>query len=187
MAFCGKCGAKIKDGIRFCPNCGEPVRNRQVQNSPQSPVEPGFQQPYQQAQGVPSPPIGPQQSYQHEQYPPVYDEQDIDIMQNKVMAVLAYFGILVLIPIFAAKKSPYARFHANQGLILLISEVGLSILTSVVKNVLYYVSWSLGNTVGGMLSLLNILFLVLSVLGIINAVQGKMQELPVIGSLNILK
>ena len=41
-----------------------------------------------------------------------------DIAQNKAMAILAYLGILVLIPIFAAKNSAFAKFHANQGLIL---------------------------------------------------------------------
>ena len=43
-----------------------------------------------------------------------------DIQKNTFMAILAYFGILVLIPIFAAKDSKFARFHSNQGLILLI-------------------------------------------------------------------
>ena len=43
-----------------------------------------------------------------------------DIQNNKTMAILAYIGILVLIPIFAAKESKFARFHANQGLVLLI-------------------------------------------------------------------
>ena len=38
-----------------------------------------------------------------------------DVQNNKVMAVLSYIGILVLIPILAAKESPFARFHANQG------------------------------------------------------------------------
>ena len=40
---------------------------------------------------------------------------------NKVMAILSYFGILVLIPIFAAKDDAFARYHANQGLVLLIA------------------------------------------------------------------
>lgn len=31
-----------------------------------------------------------------------YSQQDID--QNKIMGILSYFGILVLIPIFAAKS-----------------------------------------------------------------------------------
>lgn len=44
-----------------------------------------------------------------------------DIADTKVLSVLAYIGILVLVTIFAApKKSVYARYHANQGLILLI-------------------------------------------------------------------
>ena len=46
-----------------------------------------------------------------------------DVNANKVMGVLAYLGILVLIPIFAAKGSKFARSHANQGLILLILEI----------------------------------------------------------------
>ena len=45
-----------------------------------------------------------------------FDNQDIQ--NNKIMAILSYFGILVLVPILAAKESKFARFHANQGLIL---------------------------------------------------------------------
>ena len=41
--------------------------------------------------------------------PPKTPQQDVE--QNKVMAVLAYFGILVLIPILAAKESKFARFQ----------------------------------------------------------------------------
>ena len=43
-----------------------------------------------------------------------------DIQNNKVMSILAYIGILVLVPIFAAKDSKAARFNANQGLVNLI-------------------------------------------------------------------
>ena len=32
-----------------------------------------------------------------------------DVQSNKVMAILAYFGILFLIPLLAAKESAYAR------------------------------------------------------------------------------
>ena len=41
------------------------------------------------------------------------------------MAILAYFGILVLIPILAAKDSKFARFHANQGLLFMHRHVWL--------------------------------------------------------------
>ena len=50
-----------------------------------------------------------------------YDPQDIE--ENKFMAILAYFGILVIIPILAAKDSKFARFHSNQGLILCITAI----------------------------------------------------------------
>lgn len=38
-----------------------------------------------------------------------------DVQANKVMAILAYFGLLVFVPLFAAKESRFARFHTNQG------------------------------------------------------------------------
>ena len=59
-----------------------------------------------------------------------YSQQDID--QNKIMGILSYFGILVLIPIFAAKESPFARFHANQGLVLLVAGILVGMATSLV-------------------------------------------------------
>ena len=49
--------------------------------------------------------------------------QNEDIQENKMMAVLAYFGFLVFIPLFAAKRSKFARYHVKQGLILLAAEI----------------------------------------------------------------
>ena len=64
------------------------------------------------------------------------------------MAVLAYFGILVLIPILAAKESKFARFHANQGLILLITGVAYSIFVQVVIKIVAFISYALAGIVG---------------------------------------
>ena len=33
-----------------------------------------------------------------------------DVQANKVMAILAYFGLLVFVPLFAAKESRFARY-----------------------------------------------------------------------------
>jgi hypothetical protein len=38
-----------------------------------------------------------------------------DAQDNKIMAILAYLGLLFLVPFLAAKESPFARFHTNQG------------------------------------------------------------------------
>lgn len=96
-----------------------------------------------------------------------------DVKSNKVMAILAYFGILVLIPLFAAKESKFARFHTNQGLILFICSI---------------VSFCIGRIHGlGAISwILNIAILVLAVMGIINAAKGENKALPLVGKFRII-
>lgn len=103
------------------------------------------------------------------------------------MAVLAYFGILVLIPILAAKESKFARFHANQGLILLITGVAYSIFVQVVIKIVSFISYALAGIVGIALGLAWLLLLVLAIIGIINAVKGEFKQLPLIGQFQILK
>lgn len=109
-----------------------------------------------------------------------------DIQQNKVMAILAYFGILVLVPIFGAKDSKFARYHANQGLVLFLAAIAYSIATSILTSILIAISWRLA-FLSTIFSLVSIAFLVLMVLGIINAANGKAKELPIIGKFKLLK
>lgn len=49
----------------------------------------------------------------------VFDEQDI--ATHKYVALLSYFGIFCLVPLFLKPDSPFAQFHAKQGLILAIA------------------------------------------------------------------
>ncbi|MCQ2137259.1 MAG: hypothetical protein MJY60_00985 [Bacteroidales bacterium] len=102
-------------------------------------------------------------------------EQDPqDVQDNKVMAVLAYIGILVLIPLFAAKKSKFAKFHTNQGLILCIIAIACNFLRKV-------------PVVGWIFGIVDLVVFVLAVVGIVYAVQGKAKELPVVGNWKLLK
>src|ERR1035437_3247453 len=48
--------------------------------------------------------------------PSPFDADDVE--KNKAMAILGY--IFFVIPLAAAPKSKFARFHANQGLLLFI-------------------------------------------------------------------
>lgn len=114
------------------------------------------------------------------------DFDKADIEQNKVMGVLAYLSWLVLIPIFAAKGSKFAHFHANQGLVLAITEIAWWIVQGILSSVLYSISWRLG-FISTILGLVNIVFLVLLVIGIMNAANGRAKELPIIGKFKILK
>lgn len=107
-----------------------------------------------------------------------------DINDNKVMAILAYIGILVLIPILAAPQSKYARYHANQGLVLFIIELIYAAITGVLGFVLAMLHLGF---LAIIFSLIGIVFLVYMILGIVNVVNGTAKELPIIGKIKILK
>jgi len=110
-----------------------------------------------------------------------------DVQDNKIMGILAYLSILVLVPIFAAKESPFARFHANQGLALCIVEIAISIVVSILYAIIFVISFRLALIVSLLFSLIGLGFLAFSIIGIINAAQGNMKELPFIGKYRILK
>lgn len=118
---------------------------------------------------------------------PVEQFDPKDVEQNKVMAILAYFGILVLVPIFAAPQSKFARFHANQGLILFIAWICCYAVMHVDVRVLYSVSTALTGLITLIVFVAYIALIVLAVIGIINAAQGKCKPLPVIGNFKLLK
>ncbi|MBQ7604227.1 MAG: hypothetical protein IJU75_04670 [Clostridia bacterium] len=105
--------------------------------------------------------------------------EEKDIADNKVMAILAYLWILFLIPLFAAKESKFARFHANQGIILFIASIVVGIASAILGLIPI-----VGAIVGWLLSICLFVFFIL---GIVNAVQGKAKELPFIGGIKILK
>ncbi len=190
MAYCAKCGQQYDNGVRFCPSCGAPADPPAQQTYEAAPNDAGqgsyqqqanYQQSYQQQGG-----FAAQVNNLNNTADTTADFDPADVEQNKAMGVLAYLSWLVLIPIFAAPKSRYARFHANQGLALAIVEIGWWILTSILSYILIAIAWQLA-FISTILGLANILFLVLAILGIINAVNGKAKELPIIGKLRILK
>ena len=110
-----------------------------------------------------------------------------DAEDNKVMAVLAYLGILVLVPIFAAKESPFARYHANQGLILLIAGIAIYMITYIATFVIIAISLSLAWIISIFNAVVGLGMLAFIIIGIINAIKGEAKELPLIGKYTILK
>ena len=109
-----------------------------------------------------------------------YDAADIE--QNKVMALLSYIWILFLVPLFMAKESRFARFHANQGIVLAIAGTALGIILGIAAFI------PVVNIIVGILGgLVELAVLALAVLGIYNVWQGKAKELPLIGKFKILK
>ncbi len=88
-----------------------------------------------------------------------------------LMSILAYIGILVLIPYFTAKENPVVKFHIRQGLVLLVIEGAVFIGGEIM--------W--GHILSPIFALINIATLILSIIGIINVLNKKQVELPLIG------
>ncbi len=109
--------------------------------------------------------------------------QNDEVGDHKLYAILGYIlPFLFFLPLLqeSSKNNAFARFHANQQLILLIGWVALYVVGNMLVMILYMMGVFL-------LPLLNLAFLVLAILGIINAAQGQMKELPVIGKIRLLK
>jgi uncharacterized membrane protein len=88
--------------------------------------------------------------------------------KNIGMAVLCYFGILILIPALTeAKNDAFVKFHIKQGLVLIIAGVAVGIISWIP-----FVGWAAG-----------ILLFILWLIGVINAASGKEEHVPVIGKL----
>lgn len=102
-----------------------------------------------------------------------------DVEKNKALAIVGYiFPILFFIPLVTdAKNSPFAKFHANQQLnLLLFGFVGWTasaILTFIVIGVV-------------LMPIVAIASLVFMIMGIVNAANGEMKELPVIGGFKLI-
>lgn len=168
MAYCNHCGTQIADGAKFCPSCGKPAGGTATQENRQNETT-------------------------ESKLSEVMNTADAtaqftaaDIEQNKAMGILSYLGILVLIPIFAAKNSPFARFHANQGLVLCIAAIIYGVAYSILTSIILAISWRLYFVVS-LIGLVGVVFLILAVIGIINVVNGKAKELPLIGKYKLLK
>lgn len=184
MAYCVKCGAKVDDGIRFCPCCGAEIPlgqgqyGQQGQGQDQQYYDHGGQQGQygQQRQYSQQGPYGQQrEGYFHPE----------DVRANKVMAVLSYIGILVLVPLLAGNKSSeYLRHHIDQGLVIWIGSLLADILSGggFLGFAFFSSVWPL-ELVGGILSLV---FFILMIVGIVDACRGVRRELPVVGAFKIL-
>ena len=98
-----------------------------------------------------------------------------DAADNKLMGILSY--IIFFIPLITgdANKSPFVKFHVNQGLLVFLALIASSILM-----VIPIIGWILG-------MILYVVTAVFAVLGIIGVTKGEKKELPVIGKIQIIK
>lgn len=101
-----------------------------------------------------------------------------DVNDNKAMAIIGYIiPILFFIPLVTdAKNSPFAKFHANQQLILLIAAIAVNVIGMIIPFLGWFIILPLGS----------IAIFVFAIIGLINAAKGEMKELPMIGGFKII-
>jgi uncharacterized membrane protein len=133
--------------------------------------------------GATAPPIPPSVATPPNSVPPVSADADLaDVEKNKIFAVIAYLGILFLVPLLAAPHSKYARYHTNQGLVLFLLTLALN---GAATNHLFI------PFIGGVSNVLSVAVgitaLVLVIMGIVNAASGQCKPLPLIGQIQLLK
>lgn len=106
-----------------------------------------------------------------------------DIKKNQgVMGILCYISWLFLIPFFMVKDSKFIKFHANQGFTLALIETiggGVCALLGIIPLI-----GILFRIIGGLVGLC---CLILTIIGILNILNGKAKELPFIGIFRFIK
>ncbi len=169
MAFCTNCGRRLEGNEKYCPSCGHLTKQTDTDGFNMKTEDPAAD------------------FAKYDDSDCVFAEKK-DAADNKLMAVLAYLGILVLIPIFCAPKSAFARYHANQGLILWICSAVYFTATDVLSTVVGLFSpTTVYMTLTVAFALLSLVFVVFAIAGIVNACNGEKKELPLIGKYKILK
>ena len=179
MKFCTKCGGKLEDSERFCPACGAPAAST-----------------VSEAQANPNYSTGAARVSAPTDTTSQYDKEDIK--DHKAISVLSYFGPLFFVPLIATPNSKFARYHANQGLVLFVLEFVYGIFYSLLIE-FFGVIFPMQITLGGygrsiaysvlvvLFGLVWIFLLVITILGIVNAAKGRAKELPIFGKFRFFK
>lgn len=114
---------------------------------------------------------------------PVIPQSSVAQTDNtKLYSILAYIGILFVVGLIADPNNHKVRFHINQGIVLFIFEIVVSIVLSVFAFIPFlgllflFISW-----------IAWIAYLALAITGIVNVTKDEQKPLPIIGGITILK
>ncbi|MFC1644769.1 DUF4870 domain-containing protein [Patescibacteria group bacterium] len=107
------------------------------------------------------------------------DEKIEGASEHKAIAIIGYIiPVLFFIPLVSEDKdNAFAKFHANQHLVLLISWI----VVNVVGGAIPLIGWAIILPIG------TLALIVFAIFGIVNAVQERMEGMPVIGKIKIIK
>jgi uncharacterized membrane protein len=122
-----------------------------------------------------------------------------EIEEGKTFAAIGYLWILFLVPLLAAKDNKFAKFYGKQSMVLFGAVTVCGIVASILLVFLTVVFGVLGGILPGPLSCIGsalgmvigviicvVVFggwVVLAVMGLINAFGGKYWKMPLLGGL----
>ncbi len=98
--------------------------------------------------------------------------EDIVRSESRLWSVVAYLGPLAIWAAFKSREDEFIRFHAKQGIVLFLLEVLVWVLASI--PIVGTFLWVLGRLVFGLASLFGMIF----------ALNGEKQGLPIIDRLS---
>ena len=154
---CPKCGATLPDGSASCPYCGEVFSAPQAapQGNP-NPIKEGRPQPRIENTG--------------KDHTAEFDPADRE--NNKVLGLVCYMGLYFLIPLLTVKKSKFVKFHANQGLAILIGYLAIQVINFIVSILLGVIGAAVasGGVVSGSEAVATVGFGITSILSVIWAI-----------------
>ena len=180
--FCPNCGKALADDAKFCDACGASVDGTAKAAGAGAQTTGNAEEKIKAFAKV-------------EDRTAEFDADDI--AKNKGLSLLSYLGILLLIPLFAAKDSKFARFHINQGLTLFLAGSAVDLVWGILSKIIGIVRYSLpgmvfyeiGTALHWIVTILFVIvglaLLALAVTGIVNACSGKAKTLPVLGNLHL--
>lgn len=112
---------------------------------------------------------------------------DDELVQKKVICSLAYlFGILFFLPLIVYPNDEFAKFHANQALVVLLTVFIGELIFGILSAVLGFVA-VLSIIFSILCGVFGLIMLVACILAILGVVREEKYELPIIGKFKLIK
>ena len=102
--------------------------------------------------------------------------------KTRLLCALAYVPFLFFLPLVFLKNNSSAKFHSNQGLVLLITFLVINAVISVIDTFL-----TLPVAKNAIFTICNMFLLAFALLGVLHVCKEEDRPLPLIGKIKIIK
>ena len=186
---CPECNKEVKANDKFCRNCGADLKKKTKSKKKSSMNQDEIFNK-----------IGDnlEKILDTEDTSKDYTKKDIESIKG--LAILSYLGPFALIPYFYNKKSKYVKYHAVQGMNLLIVWIAYAIVSSLLCMIKY--TKSCEHILPGYITncvkvtpwwiklpvdIIGFILFAISVVGVIYAITGVAKKLPLIDKVDLIK